>query len=77
MTIDADVQLSGPIAQFGRTGIINETAAILIGQFAKNIEAMIASIESGTGADIDVQGIRAGSVAWQVMKSKLFRREKD
>src|SRR5687767_12046145 len=28
--VDADVQLSGPIAQFGRTGIITETANILI-----------------------------------------------
>ncbi len=38
VNIDADVQLSGPIAQFGRTGIIDETAAILIGQFVKNVE---------------------------------------
>jgi carbon monoxide dehydrogenase subunit G len=42
--IDADVQLSGPIAQFGRTGIITETAGILIGQFVKNVEERLAAL---------------------------------
>ena len=41
--VDADVQLSGPIAQFGRTGIITETANILIGQFIQNVEAKLAA----------------------------------
>lgn len=69
VTIDADVQLSGPIAQFGRTGIINETAAVLIGQFVKNVEAQL----SGGGTEgSSPASISAGSVAWQVMKSKLF-----
>lgn len=38
VTVDADVQLSGPIAQFGRIGVIEETAKLLIGQFVDNIE---------------------------------------
>jgi carbon-monoxide dehydrogenase small subunit len=44
-TVDlaADIQLSGPIAQFGRTGIITETATFLIGQFVQNVEARLAS----------------------------------
>lgn len=41
--VTADVQLAGPIAQFGRTGIINETAKVLIGQFVRNVEARLAS----------------------------------
>jgi carbon monoxide dehydrogenase subunit G len=40
--IDADIVLSGAIAQFGRTGIIQETANILIGQFVHNLEARLA-----------------------------------
>jgi carbon-monoxide dehydrogenase small subunit len=44
--LDADVQLAGPIAQFGRTGVVSETAAILIGQFAKNVEAKLATAEA-------------------------------
>ena len=41
--IKADMQLVGPVAQFGRTGIITETANILIGQFVKNVEAKLAA----------------------------------
>lgn len=42
--VDADVQLAGPIAQFGRTGIITETANVLIQQFVQNVEAKLASM---------------------------------
>jgi carbon-monoxide dehydrogenase small subunit len=70
VTIDADLQLSGPVAQFGRAGIVNETAAILIGQFVRNVEAQF----HGDGAEADAARISAGTVAWQLMKSKLFGR---
>lgn len=40
--IDADIVLSGAIAQFGRSGIIQETANILIGQFVQNLESRLA-----------------------------------
>jgi carbon-monoxide dehydrogenase small subunit len=45
-TVDltADIQLSGPIAQFGRTGIITETATFLIGQFVQNVETRLAPV---------------------------------
>jgi carbon-monoxide dehydrogenase small subunit len=49
--IDADIQLSGPIAQFGRTGIINETANVLIRQFAQNVEAKLTALPSAAVAD--------------------------
>ena len=42
--VDADVQLVGPIAQFGRTGIVNETANVLIRQFVQNVEAKLAAM---------------------------------
>ena len=50
--VDADIQLSGPIAQFGRTGLVTETANVLIRQFVKNVEAklMATSTESATPA---------------------------
>ena len=74
VTIDADLQLSGPIAQFGRAGIVNDTAAVLIGQFVKNVEAKLDGAEPSSSAP---HGISAGSVAWQVMKSKLFGKGED
>jgi len=35
----ADVQLSGSIAQFGRTGLLTEIANQLVGEFVRNAEA--------------------------------------
>lgn len=58
--IDSDVQLSGPITQFGRTGVITETAGILIEQFAKNVEAKLAALplaKSAASNKISVFGI--------------------
>jgi carbon monoxide dehydrogenase subunit G len=43
--MDADVTLSGAIAQFGRTGIINETTKILIGDFVARLEERLAPVE--------------------------------
>lgn len=72
VTIDADLQLSGPIAQFGRVGIINETAAILIGQFVKNVEMKLTGLETGDAEAAGAQSISAGSVAWKLVKSRIF-----
>lgn len=52
VTVDADVQLSGPIAQFGRIGVIEETARLLIGQFVGNIETRL-------GAATEAQSVEA------------------
>jgi carbon monoxide dehydrogenase subunit G len=48
--IKADMQLVGPVAQFGRTGIITETANILIGQFVQNVEAKLAATPAAAPA---------------------------
>jgi carbon-monoxide dehydrogenase small subunit len=81
--IDSDVQLSGPIAQLGRTGMITETAAILIEQFARNVEEKLAALPpsespintawingtlSAKNREISVFGI-----LWRLIAS-LFRR---
>jgi len=60
VAIDADVTLSGPAAQFGRTGLINEMSKRLIGDFADCIEGKLAA-ETGEEADLvtasEVRGI--------------------
>ena len=48
--VDADVQLVGPIAQFGRTGIVTETANVLIRQFVENVEAKLTALPAGPAA---------------------------
>jgi carbon monoxide dehydrogenase subunit G len=47
--IDADIQLAGPIAQVGRTGIVNETASVLIRQFVANVEAKLTAMPASAG----------------------------
>jgi uncharacterized protein len=42
VTVDADVTLAGAIAQFGRTGLIQETANILVQDFVAALEAQLA-----------------------------------
>lgn len=44
--LDADIQLSGAIAQFGRTGLIHETSKILIGDFSRELEARLGGNEA-------------------------------
>lgn len=46
VSVDADVQLSGSIAQFGRTGLITEVANVLIASFVQHAEAALA-VQSG------------------------------
>jgi carbon monoxide dehydrogenase subunit G len=41
VVVDSDVQLSGSIAQFGRTGLITEMANVLISDFVSNAEAAL------------------------------------
>ena len=48
--VDADIQLVGPIAQFGRTGIVTETANVLIRQFVQNVEAKLAAMPAAGAA---------------------------
>ena len=39
--IDVDLVLSGPIAQFGRVGLVTEVANVLIGEFTRNLNARL------------------------------------
>lgn len=39
--VEADVQLSGSIAQFGRTGLIKDVAGVLTADFVRNAEATL------------------------------------
>jgi carbon monoxide dehydrogenase subunit G len=50
----ADIQLSGGIAQFGRTGIITEIANQLVGEFVRNADTELAA-RSEAAAETDSQ----------------------
>jgi hypothetical protein len=50
--VTADVQLSGSIAQFGRTGLLTEIANQLVAEFVRNAETELGNRNEGAaGAD--------------------------
>lgn len=58
--IDADVTLSGPAAQFGRTGLISEISKRLIGEFVDCLEGKLAAGSAEEAQEIkakDVKGL--------------------
>ncbi|RVT92315.1 carbon monoxide dehydrogenase [Rhodovarius crocodyli] len=75
VAVDADVTLSGAIAQFGRTGIIQETANILVGEFVRNLEAKLAPAEAAPppAAPAPAQGVSVMRLGWMVLKSWVAR----
>lgn len=57
VVVDADITLSGPAAQFGRTGLINEMSKRLIGEFVDCLEAKL-----GAGNEEEADAIESGNV---------------
>ncbi|HZD24517.1 MAG TPA: SRPBCC family protein [Acidimicrobiia bacterium] len=57
VNVDADVTLSGPVAQFGRTGLINEMSKRLIGEFVTCLEGKL-----GATSEEEADTIQAGEV---------------
>lgn len=76
--IDADVMLSGPAAQFGRTGLVNEISKRLIGEFVQCLEGKLAATTAAEAqavkADQQVKGLSLFFASlWSWIK-KLFGR---
>jgi carbon monoxide dehydrogenase subunit G len=64
VVVDSDIQLSGTIAQFGRTGLVSEVANALVANFVHNAEAELRSAHSSTtGADAAVEASAANATA--------------
>lgn len=57
VSVDANIQLSGPAAQFGRTGLINEMSRRLIEGFVSCLEAKLEA-----GSEEEAEEIRASEV---------------
>lgn len=70
--IDVDLTLSGPIAQFGRTGLVTEVANVLIGDFTRNLEARLSSSgPDNVGQEPQPQRLNAFSIFIAVLRNKL------
>ena len=60
LSVDTEIQLSGPVAQFGRPGIIAETAKLLIQQFVANIEAELNGNGASAGPAKELSALKLG-----------------
>lgn len=75
VTLDADVTLSGPAAQFGRTGILLEVSRRLLQQFAACLEARLAP----DGTDVTATGtadVRVGSLLLDAVRARVTGRSR-
>lgn len=77
VNVDADVTLSGPVAQFGRTGLINEMSKRLIGEFVSCLEGKLGAESVAEAAAIEADDVRGISLffasLWAAIK-RIFSR---
>ena len=59
--------LAGPLAQFGRTSLVQDFVSRLTAQFARNVEAALA------GSTAAPKQLDAGGMLWAVVKAWLAR----
>jgi carbon monoxide dehydrogenase subunit G len=77
VTVDADVTLSGPAAQFGRVGLIKEMSSRLIGDFVTCLESKLDAETAEEAEAIQAGEVQGGSLffgsLWAQVKA-FFRR---
>ncbi len=75
--IDAEVHLSGAVAQFGRTGLIKEMSSRLIGEFVDCLEAKLAAATEEEAAAVTAGEVRGISLffasLWSWIKGAIER----
>ena len=73
VTVDADVHLSGPVAQFGRTGLINEMSKRLIGEFVSCLEAKLGADTEAQADEIEASEVKGISLFFSALLAWLKR----
>jgi carbon-monoxide dehydrogenase small subunit len=61
--------LAGPLAQFGRSGIVDDLVTKMTERFAANVEARL----SGSAAASDQRTLEAGALFWSLLTGRLMR----
>lgn len=62
VSVDADVQISGPAAQFGRVGLINEMSERLIDEFLACLESKLTAPNAAAAAEIGAAPVEGGTL---------------
>jgi len=76
VAVDQDIQIAGAAAQYGR-GMITDVTAVLMKQFATNMQQRIEAAERGESVDLKPQeasGLAIGVRAAQLALMRVFRR---
>lgn len=69
--IDADLTISGPAAQFGRTGLINEISKRLIADFVECLEGKLAATTQAEAETIRAKEVRGISLFFAALWSRI------
>ncbi len=62
VTIDAKVMLAGPVAQFGRTGLVNEVSKRLIDEFSECLHAKLDAESAAEASMIEASDVKGLSL---------------
>lgn len=73
VSLETDLTLAGPAAQFGRTGLVEEVSRRLLAEFASCLEARLAAATPEDAAAIRAAEVGAGSLLVGVMTDRLRR----
>jgi uncharacterized protein len=77
VSMEQDLQLSGAAAQYGR-GMIQDVTAVLMGQFATNMQQRIGALERGESLEgvgtASASGLAIGLQATRMALMRVFRR---
>ena len=71
MFVDADIKLSGAIAQFGRTGLVEEMSRRLIDEFVYCLHAKLDAATPEAAADIQAGEVKGFSLFLSSLMSWL------
>lgn len=73
VSLETDLTLAGPAAQFGRTGLIEEVSRRLLGELARCLEARLLATTPEEAASIRAADVGAGSLLVGAMTERLKR----
>ena len=69
--IEADVNLAGAAAQFGRSGLIREISNRLIGEFARCLEAKLSAVTAEEAAAVQAGEVKGLQLFFQTLGARI------
>jgi uncharacterized protein len=74
VAVVSEINLAGPLAQFGKGTIIQEIASRITAEFVKNFEAHLSSslsVPGGAAPQTKSQSFDAGNLLWAVLRARI------